>query len=72
MSITRRQFLLGATSTATGLVVPTYLAKATQFLEETGSPLFSPRKISSRNSTPRTMVVSFGSFSVLMILNRTQ
>jgi hypothetical protein len=42
MSITRRQFLLGATSTATGLVVPTYLAKATQFLEETGSALIQP------------------------------
>ena len=42
MSITRRQFLLGMTGTAAGLVVPTYLARATQFLEETGSPLIQP------------------------------
>jgi len=42
MSITRRQFLLGMTGTATGLVVPTYLAKATQFLQETGNPLILP------------------------------
>ena len=42
MSITRRQFLLGMTGTAAGLVIPTYLTRATLFLEETGSPLILP------------------------------
>jgi hypothetical protein len=44
MSITRRQFLLGMASTSAGLIVPTYLTKATQFLEETGQPLLIPPK----------------------------
>jgi hypothetical protein len=44
MSITRRQFLLGLASTSAGLIVPTYLTKATQFLEETGRPLLIPPK----------------------------
>ncbi len=44
MSITRRQFLLGMASTSAGLVVPTYLTRANQFLEETGQPLLIPPK----------------------------
>ena len=54
MSITRRQLLLSVPAIAAGFIFPSFLTSATQYLEETGSPLLVPSPHEMRVITATT------------------
>ena len=51
MSLTRRQFLLSVPAAAAGFVLPSFLLRATEYLEKTGVPLLESPTIYSSTLT---------------------
>ncbi len=60
MSISRRQFILGASGAAAGLILPSFYDKALSYFENHGEPLI----VLPRESDVELVVYDFGSFQL--------